>query len=212
MNLSPRIGFLLVAAACTGQVAPVDQAPPDDTNTEDEPNVLPIDTSFFVPEDTAPNNPPDLQPSDWITLRHVGTWQLSGNPFSDLAGTLVLREYLNQIDTSDTAMPPEYVCDVTYALTGTAVDVHTCSSCDFVFAVEHYVSTGNPGACREPDAPQNGAVWQLGYNSKEQKIYHNYFGTDVWLPWYDTLTAPPNLDFEWNFTLATEVEDTADMN
>ena len=135
---------------------------------------------------------------------------LSGSPFTDLAGSLRIAEYINEIDTSDTNDPDPFVCEVFYNLTGSVVETHTCGAdCDFVFEVEHYVVSGNVAACAEPDVPENGAVRQLGYDSTNGRVLENYFGTDRWIPAYDTLTAPPNLDFSWELTLAIELEDTA---
>lgn len=209
---------LCCSLGCTPPAPSIDKAPTEDTNTADDPVVLPIDTSVYIPVDTAPDVVPDLQPSDWIRLRHQGVWNLSGNPFTDLSGQLILREYLNEIDTAadtaitttDTAYVDPYLCNVTYALTGSSVGNHTCATCDFVFEVEHYVTEGDPGLCREPDTPPDGAVWQLGYSNGSDEILLNYYGTDVWLPWYDTTTGPPNIAFEWSFSLAVELEDTGE--
>lgn len=212
----PRPASILVACAlfacpigCTDQ-GPVDTPPTEDTSTDDEPNVLPIDTSQFIPQDTAPVEPPNIDPRNFVYLRHSGNWTLSGSPFSDLAGTLRVAEYIDEIDTSDTSDPDPFLCEVVYNITGSAVPTHTCGSqCDFVFEVEHYIASGSPGPCVEPDVPENGAVWQLGFDSANSQILLNYFGTDRWLPWYRTTTAPPSVDFEWEFTLAIELEDTA---
>lgn len=199
----------LLVVACTG--APTAPPPTEESGTTDGPNVLPIDTSAFIPQDTAPVEPPNINPRDFIYLRHSGSWDLTGDPFTDLSGTLRVAEYINEIDTSDTNDPDPFLCEVLYNITGSVVPTHTCGAdCDFVFEVEHYVSSGNPGACAEPDVPENGAVWQLGYDSTNGRILLNYFGTDRWLPWYNTTTAPPSLEFEWEFTLAIELEDTAD--
>ena len=44
----------------------------------------------------------------------------------------------------------------------------------------------------------------------EDSIYHNYYGTDVWLPWYDADKNGATVDFEWIATLAIEVVDTGE--
>ena len=204
--------LLPLVAACAPTAVSVDNPPPVDSDTGDEAVILPFDTEPFIPVDTAPDVLPDLEPDHWIHLRQDGQWILSGNPYSDLTGQLRIREFIDEIDTNDTAVLDPYVCEVTYSLTGSAVGSHTCPSCDFVFEVEHFVIDGDPGNCQEPDAPADGALWQLGYDSAASSILHNYFGTDVWLPWYDTLTGAPNIQFEWDFTLAVELEDTSDMN
>ncbi len=218
MNLRSAGLMVLLGIGCTPPAVLTDKAPTEDTNTEDDPVVLPLDTSIFIPSDTAPDVVPDLEPSDWIEVRHQGSWSLTGSPLSDLAGQLTVREFLNALDTAvdtsiattDTAYVDPYLCNVTYALTGAAVDDHTCGSCDLVFEVEHYVTEGDPSRCREPDAPEDGAVWQLGYEDASDTIWLNYHGTDVWLPWYDATTGPPNVAFEWSFRLAFEIEDDED--
>jgi hypothetical protein len=141
-------------------------------------------------------------------MTQIGRWDLSsaGPPYSDLSGTLRITEH---VDTLDTALPV-YECDVQYALTGSVVENHTCPNCDFVFDVEYYVNSGDPSTCHDPDAPQSGVVWQLGFVGNEDSIYHNYYGTDVWLPWYDADKSGATVDFEWIATLAIEVVDTGE--
>ncbi len=217
--LSLLVGGGAALAGCSGSDG-TGNSPPEESDSGNPPNVLPIDTSFFVPDDTAEEGRPDLTPGSFLFLRHIGSWELAGNPYDSLTGTLRVVEALNELPPpdsaqptgeSDTAAPFPFTCEVEYALTGKVVGDHTCgTACDFVFEVEHYVTTGAPDACRVPDMPDNGAVWQLGYRAAEEEILYNYFGTDVWLPWYNTTSAPPSLDFAWEFTLAVELEDTAE--
>ena len=54
---SALVGALLFVA-CTGQ-DPV-PPPPTESGSEKEPNVLPLDTSAFIPQDTAPVEPPNI--------------------------------------------------------------------------------------------------------------------------------------------------------
>jgi hypothetical protein len=182
---------------------------PTPTETGEEPKVLPIDTAPYLPEDTAPDVVPNLTPDHYVYMSQVGNWSLSASdpPFTDLFGTLRITEH---VDTLDTALPV-YECNVTYSLTGSPVDDHTCADCDFVFDVEYFVTAGDPGACHDPDAPASGAVWQLGYDAATSKIYLNYYGTDVWLPWYDANKAGSTVNFDWTATLAIELEDSGDM-
>jgi hypothetical protein len=182
---------------------------PTTTETGEDPKVLPIDTAPYLPEDTAPDVVPNLTPENYVYMNQVGSWTLSASdpPFTDLYGTLRITEH---IDTLDTALPV-YECNVTYSLTGSPVGDHTCGDCDFVFEVEYFVTAGDPSTCHDPDAPPSGAVWQLGYDEGTNKIYLNYYGTDVWLPWYDATKAGAAVDFNWTATLAIEVLDSGDL-
>lgn len=199
--------FLL---GCNGTDPSPDAPPPTDTDTGDDPVLLPIDTSKFIPRDTSEPDVIDVQPDDFLFLRHFGTWELSGGFMS---GNLTIREYVNFIDTADTidTAPLPWVCNVEYALTGERVDNATCPTCTDVFNIQHVVTNGaSPASCREPDAPADGVVWQLGYDRDAERIFHNYYGTDVWVPWFTTTGNGNTIDFEWEATLAIEVEDTGD--
>ncbi|MEZ4236901.1 MAG: hypothetical protein R3F59_12260 [Myxococcota bacterium] len=198
---------LLWAAACTPpgpqQTTPV----PTDSDTS-EPKILPIDTAPFIPIDSSADGPPDLVPGHFVYMSQSGVWNLSSaSAPNTMTGSLQITEY---VDTLDTALP-EYECYVTYALTGEAVGNHTCTDCNFVFDVEFYVDDGDPAACHDPDAPPSGAVWQMGWSDPDGTIYLNYYGTDVWLPWYPGTKSAAVIDFAWSATLAIEVLDTGDM-
>jgi len=195
---------LTALLACNGQPVMEADGPVTDTNTADDPVILPLDTSVFVPSDTGTQPDPNLQPDHFVYLLHEGSWALSGG---GLSGQLSIQEYVDELDT---ARANPFLCDVLYALTGTEISEHTCDQCDLVIEVEHYVSAGDPSICSDPDTPPDGAVWQLGYASSDQMIYLNYFGTDVWLPWYEATTGPPNIQFSWSATIAIEAQDTGD--
>jgi hypothetical protein len=195
---------LLVMAACTPPGPQQTTPAPTDTDTS-EPNILPIDTAVFLPTDSAATGPPDIAPEHYVFMTQVGVWNLSAatDPTS-MSGTLEITEF---IDTLDTALPV-YECLVTYALTGAAVGDHTCADCAFVFDVEFYVSAGDPTGCHDPDAPPAGALWQMGWSDADETIYLNYYGTDVWLPWYGGTKNGAIIDYSWSATLAIEVLDT----
>ncbi len=207
----PRSAALLVAlasllTACTGDDG--EAPPPEPTDTDSgEPQILPLD-SFPLPEDTAPEVIPDFTPEHWVKLEQTGTWTLGNTsaPWGSVVGTLRVREY---IDALDTALPV-YECDVRYSLTGTEVTQHDCGACDFVMAVEHYVQSGDPGACHDPDVPLQGSIRHLGYDNTSGKIYFDYYGTGVWLPWYDAERTGQNVAFEWAAELGIELPDSAD--
>lgn len=203
----PMLVLIGVLSACSGSGPQQTTPPTTDTDTS-EPKVLPIDTSVFIPQDTSPNTPPNLDPSHWVYMVQQGVWNLSPAtpPYTDVSGTLRIQEYVDDLDTA----LPVYECNVVYSLTGSAVNYHDCAACDFVFEVEHYVQQGDTSGCHDPDVPVDGSVWWLGFDSGTNKIFMNYFGTGVWLPWYDATRVGATIDFNWNTTLAIEVEDTGD--
>ncbi len=196
----------LVAIGCSGDDAPPTTPPTTDTDTG-EPQILPLD-SFPLPEDTAPEVIPDLSPNNWVNLSQIGVWNLgnTSEPWGSVSGTLVIREHIDELDTA----APVYECDVSYTLTGTEVTNHDCNDCDFVMAVEHYVNSGDPSACHDPDAPVNGAIRHLGYDNATKKILFDYYGSGVWIPWYDADRTGQRVDFEWTAQLGIELADSAD--
>lgn len=194
-------------AACKDP--PPTGTPPTTTDTDTgEPHILPND-SYPLPEDTAPETIPDLEPSHWVYLEQDGAWVLgaASPPFGSMSGDLHIREFVDELDTA----APAYECDVRYALTGTEQTTHSCDACDFVFAVEHYVSEGDPVACHDPDVPSDGAIWNMGFDSQTRTIYRNYYGTGLWMPWYAATRSGTTIDFQWSGRLAIEVLDTGDM-
>lgn len=197
---------LSLAVACNGE-GPTQTTPPTTDSHTGEPQILPLD-SFPLPEDTAPEVIPDLTPDHWILLTQVGQWTLGNTsaPWGSVTGTLRLREYVDALDTAE----PVYECDVTYSLTGSEVTPNDCPGCDFVMAVEHYVTAGDPSACHDPDAPVDGAIRHLGYDNGAKKILFDYYGSGVWIPWYDADRTGQIVDFEWSAQLGIELPDSAD--
>jgi hypothetical protein len=201
-----RSAALLLVAACSSPPTTDPTPIPNDSDTA-EPQILPIDdTAEFLPIDTSVEPPPDIVPTNWLYLRQSGRWELgsASPPFDTLTGTLDHVEYVDELDTAI----PVYECNVRYSLTGEQDDTHSCTECDFVFNVEHYVVAGDPGACNDPDAPTSGAVWQMGFDQGAGIIYFNYYGTGVWLEWYDATKSSNLVDFSWEDTLAIDLEDT----
>lgn len=201
--------MLIVAtlAACTPDPGSPEPTTPTDSETGDV-HILPRD-SYTLPTDTAPDLPPNITPTHWVTLEQTGAWLLGNStpPFGSMTGNLHLREYVDDLDTAE----PVYDCDVEYALTGSELTQHTCSACDFVFEVEHYVQSGTPTDCHDPDVPLDGSIWNLGFDSGTKTIYRNYGGTGLWLPWYDATKQGATVNFEWTASLAIEVMDSGMM-
>jgi hypothetical protein len=178
----------------------------NDTDTG-EPHILTItDTAVFIPQDTSATGPPNLEPAHWVYMSQIGSWTLgaASPPYTNVSGTMNITEY---VDTLDTALPV-YECNVDYALSGDEVTNHTCPTCSFVMNVEFYVSSGDPTGCHDPDVPFAGTQWELGMDEAAGKILLNYYGTDVWLDWYDATKAGAIVNFSWEATLAIELEDT----
>jgi hypothetical protein len=177
-----------------------------DTGSGEEPNVLPIDTSVFIPQDTGATGPPNLTPSNYVLMNQIGVWnmQQAGPPYGDMSGSMRITEYIDELDTA----LPVYECDVRYTLNGSIVDNHDCNDCEFVYAVEYYVNSGDPSTCHDPDAPQHEQTLELGFVSDNEGIQYNYMGTDVWKHWYDAQKSGATVNFEWIATLAIEVVDT----
>ncbi|MEQ1505508.1 MAG: hypothetical protein ABMB14_24965 [Myxococcota bacterium] len=193
-----------LAVGCNPSTGTPTTPEPTDTETG-EPKILPIDTSVFIPHDSGATGAPNLQPDHYVYMSQLGIWNLSSatDP-SNMSGDLRIAEYVDELDTA----LPVYECNVTYSLTGSAVNNHTCNGCEFVFDVEYYVTNGDPSGCHDPDTPPDGVHWQLGFDQGEDAVVLNYYGTDVWLPWYDAVKNGSTVDLEWIATLAIEIEDS----
>lgn len=193
----------LALFACGGEEGPVRDPLPEDTG---DASIVTIDTGDFLPLDTGTRvGTEDQVPTNLLYVSQSGTWSLSplGGPFTDVSGTLLVQEYVDVLDKKD----PEYACDVTYTLTGQAVDEHDCSDCDFVFDVEFFVNEGDPGACREPDTPLHQAVWRMGFDPDRDELLLDYRGTGVWVRWMDATLTGSDLSFVFETVLAIQVEE-----
>lgn len=192
---------VLMLLACGGEPPAERQPLPSDTGTAD---VLTIDTGDFLPVDTGgtPGTEDDV-PTNLLTISQSGTWTLSplGGPFTELEGTLIITEYVDELDP----LEPEYACEVTYNLTGQLDDDSSCSNCPFVFAVSHFVTEGDPSACREPDTPGHDDTWIMAYDSQQEKLVRAMGG--VWVPWADATLAGSELTFDFGLVIAVQVEE-----
>jgi hypothetical protein len=196
--------------------------PPEDTGSE-----LGGDTGFEVfPIDDSGSELGDEVPSHSLTILQTGDWLLTpeGGPYTEMTGTLRLRERVDgeflgdTADTADTALPVdtepdtsdtamvEPECDVEYALHGEVVEPG-CPGCTATFAVTHTLVSGDPGACLDPEAPTPDGVWNLGYDPTAAAILLNYGGSGVWLAWYDATRAGDAITFSWTTTVAVSVDD-----
>jgi hypothetical protein len=194
---------LTALLACSGSDGPVRDPLPTDTG---EAEVITIDTADFIPVDTGTNfETEDDVPLANLTISQSGTWSLSplGGPFTDVSGAMVVQEFIDELDP----LEPEYACEATYVLTGQSPELHSCTTCDFVFDIEFFVSDGDASACREPDTPQHQVVWRMGYDGDQDKILHDYGGTGVWVPWMDANLSGSDLTFSFDKVVAIQVEE-----
>ena len=200
---------LVALTACGAPSSPERQPLPADTG---EATVLVIDTADFLPVDTGSTFPTeDAEPLNTLYIRQSGTWSVSpaGGPFTDIAGTMRVLEYIDELPDPEDPDDEGYACDATYTLTGQAPAQHSCSSCDFVFDIEFFVNAGDPTTCREPDTPMHEAVWRMGYDSTQGKILHDYGGSGIWVPWMDAELLGTDLTFLFEADVAIRVDEDA---
>jgi hypothetical protein len=185
----------VLLTGCTAKEGPVRDPLPEDTG---DATVVTVDTATITGTE-------DEIPDHLLTISQSGTWSMSplGGPFTDIAGTLLVQEYVDELDL----LKPIYQCDVTYTLTGQAAENHSCGDCDFVFDVEFFVNEGNPDACREPDTPRSGNVWRMGYDPDRDKLLVDYGGTGVWVSWMDANLTGSDLTFVFEKVVAVQVEE-----
>jgi len=212
----------LFSAACGGKAndtqaegeLPPDSAVPDVPDREE--------TGLFFPVDTFDGGGLNEVPNNTLEVRHTGYWDLTpiGGPYDTVIGTLDVDELID----GDTDLP---WCYLRYALTGFAVPLDPaggCETCDIAFEVEFYLVEDGallplPGAdpidtggtydeddvfevngldeCRSPDLPADGERWVMGWSELEETIYLNYYGSDIWLPWYEGALDRDTLSYAW---------------
>ena len=204
-----HLPFLLGLAACAGgEPGETRQPLPTDTG---EATVLQIDTAEFIPVDTGTTfETDDVIPLHELFIAQTGSWTLSpsGGPYTDLAGELILREFIDELVKKPKKKGgPQYDCEVSYTLTGHVPEEYACPSCDFVFDVEFFVNDGDTSTCREPDTPQHEAVWRMGFDSGQGKILYNYGDTGVWVPWMDAELTGDELAFSFTKQVAIQVDE-----
>ncbi len=212
----------LLAVACGGKpddtqteaALPADSAVPDVPDREE--------TGLFFPVDTFDGGGLDEVPNNTLEVRHTGYWDLTpiGGPYDTVIGTLDVDELID----GDTDQP---WCYLRYALTGFVVPLDPaggCDTCDIAFEIEFYLVEDGallplPGAepidtggtydeddvievngldeCRSPDLPADGERWIMGWSELEETLYLNYYGSDIWLPWYEGALDRDTLSYAW---------------
>ncbi len=180
------------------------------------------DTGYSFPADTFDGGGLDEFPDNTLELRHTGYWDLTplGGPYETLIGDLHIDELID-------GDPDQQWCYALFGLTGFGLapeDYAGCASCDVAFEVEFYlveeggfkpfegaepIDSGDTyderdvyevnglDECRSSDLPADGDRWQMGWSEAEQTIYINYFGSDIWLPWYAGEQTLDKVTFAW---------------
>lgn len=165
-----------------------------------------LDTAPLV-FDTADTSALDEVPEHTLTLTQAGSWDLSprGGPWTTLTGELVVTELVD----GDEELP---ACQATFALTGEADEGAACDDCDAVFDVSFYLSEGDTEDCLDPDLPQHDEIRRLAWSSLEEAIYFDYYGSGVWIRWYDAteLEDEDRIEFEWTAETGVAVEEDDD--
>ena len=178
-------------------------------DTDDGPIYNTTSTSTSFPVDTGFGSVPDVDPDHFLHISQLGTWTMSppGGPYDNMTGGLIINEIIDD-GPEDTAEPPE--CEVTYTLVGQTYAPNSCADCDWTLTVE-FTGDGDRDSCHDPDMPplntEPGGGWPMGYSSSTNKVYFNYFGTGVWVPWYNAVKVGDVITIDFLTSVAIEVEE-----
>lgn len=206
LSQTPRRSSLLLLA-CAGALElqgcepkPDDTAAiglPDETGTPPDPS----ETADLV-LDTYAGGLTDETPEHTLTLDQAGVWSLTprGGPWTALTGDLTITELLD----GDLELP---ACEATFALTGEEAEPAGCDTCDAAFSILFYLSDGDPDACMDPDIPLDGETRIYGWSAVDETIYFNYYGSGVWVPWYEATLDEDTLTVAWTADLGVVVEE-----
>ncbi|MEZ4317708.1 MAG: hypothetical protein R3F61_09390 [Myxococcota bacterium] len=184
---------------------------PTDTSETDIPWV---DTGVFRPDQTGSVALGNDVPAHTVILEQSGTWMLSGNPWDALVGGFTAREVVDGIEpmTADTATT--LACDVTYSMQGTPAQGPTgCPGCGHVWDIQFTItpdSVTDTSNCNDPDLPEDGDTWRMGYAGGDATIYFNFYGTGIYVPWWGAVQTGNNVIFEWSRELAIDIPDPED--
>jgi hypothetical protein len=163
-----------------------------DTAWDDRPDEPDVDVDTDTDTDTDPES------SDTLTFTVTGTWDLTpaGGPYTAMTGAFSYEETLTPSGTST----PTPVCDLAYALAGTA-SAEGCTGCTFTFTVTHDLQSGTPGDCYAPDVLDDDEVRTMGFRPSEGAIVVDWADTGAWVPLYTATLAGDQLSFTWTNTV-----------
>jgi len=210
MYLRCATGIVLGTLFATG-CGPAEEEKPADPfieDTDDAPIYNTSSTTTTFPFDTGFGNAADVEPDHWLHITQIGTWSMSppGGPYANMTGGLTVTEIVDQLD--DTADPPD--CQVVYALVAQTYEPNSCAECDFTVKVE-FTGSGNRENCYDPDMPPlstpDGGGWPMGYSSSTNKVLFNYYGTGVWVPWYNAIKVGDMISIDFTTSIAIDAEE-----
>ncbi len=192
------LGTMVGGCAASGEDSVEPELPPQDSSP---PRDSTFDT-FFV-DTSITDTGFDGDPEHLLTITWAATWEMSphNGPYTTMTGSLSLTEVLDGDD-----LKPVSVLE--YALTGQEAE-EACDGCTATFAVNHYLASGDPELSADPDRPQDGAIWNLGWNPTDEQVLYDYMGSGVWVAWYAAERIGDTLELTWETTVGVAVEDTA---
>ncbi len=202
------LGVLLTATVGCMTDGSVEETEPFIEDTNDAPLYNTSTTTTSFPVDTGFGGTADVDPDHWLHITQLGNWSMSppGGPYNNMTGGLTITEIVDVPE--DTAAAPE--CEVIYTLVGQTYAPNDCAECDWTLIVE-FTGTGNEGNCHDPDMPPSdtapGDGWPMGYSSSLNKVMFDYYGTGVWIPWYNAVKVGDVINIDFSTSIAIEVED-----
>ncbi|MCB9673869.1 MAG: hypothetical protein H6737_02070 [Alphaproteobacteria bacterium] len=192
------------------QTTPTPELPTDTSDTD-----IPwVDTGVFRPDNTGSVALGNDVPLHTVILEQSGIWNLSGNPYNALIGSFRVREVVdNQVPdtavTGDTA--DDLACNVRFSMQGTpAPQPNGCPNCSHVWDIQFTIdadSETGTGACVDPDLPQDGDTWRMGFAQGQAVIFFNFYGTGIYVPWWGAVQSGDSVVFEWSRELAIALEE-----
>lgn len=199
--------MILLALACTGE----EPVPPTPAPATPPPTVPWVDTGVYRPQQTGNVVLDDDVPDNTIQVEHTGFWERSGSPYDAIVGELHVREIIDGYVPATADTGDVLDCDVSWFVTGTPdLIVHTCAGCGPSWAVSFTYDTDSVStidACADVELPDDGDVWHLAFHPGDGVIYFNYYGTGVWMPWWDAEENGARVDYGWTGELAFAVEE-----
>lgn len=191
------LGAMTGGCAASGEDSVEPELPPEDTSPARDST---FDT-FFV--DTAITDTGfDGEPEHLLTITWAATWEMSprNGPYTTMTGSLTLTETLDGDDLKPVSI-------LEYALTGQEAE-EGCAGCTATFAVNHYLASGDVELSSDPDRPEDGAIWNLGWNPTDEQVLYDYMGSGVWVAWYAAEPIGDTLELTWETTVGVALDDT----
>lgn len=184
------------------------------------------DTGYSFPVDTFDGGGLDEVPENTLELRHTGYWDMTpvGGPYETIIGDLQVDELIDG-DTDQQFCYVLYAMTGFGLPDGSFEGCPGCEVAFEVefFLVEEGgfkpfegadpIDTGGTyddrdlyevqgrDECRSPDLPLDGERWRMGWapgeGTADGVIYVDYYGSDIWLPFYAGEQDLDRVDFAW---------------